>query len=1004
MRLHHLEITAFGPFADTVEVDFDALSDAGLFLLTGATGAGKTSVLDAVCFALYGNVPGDRGTAKRLRADQAEPGVEPRVVLETTVSGRRFRIARSPAWERPKRRGTGLTTQQAAVTIAERVDEQWHTLSTRLDETGHLVTGLVGMNLDQFCQVAMLPQGRFQAFLRARSEERHHLLQQLFRTGRFEAVERWLGDHRRTLRRTSLQHQATVAGLVNRVSEAAGVAPGDWDPESLDQPAATGVVETWADDLRAAAVAAAVAVRTALDAVETAAAAAADVLAHGRRLAEQQARWTAAQERRAVVEAEGAEHRAAALRLDAGARAARVLPVTDLADRAARSARDTAATAAAALATTTALGVLPERLAAARDQALTGAAAARALRPREETLVALRAGLETYAARIDRLNEEARRHSRELAQLPVRVGATRRDHATASTAVASLPAAEAALVRLREQHDALTQVGLLRPRLGAARKTLLEATDEVRRLKDVWLDLRERRLDGMAAEMAVGLEVGGCCPVCGSAEHPQPARAAHGAPDAATERGARRRVDDAEATVLLQDGLVRDLTTRIALAEQLAGPDSEQLPDRLAGAEQQVATLAPRAATAPQLEAELRRLEEHADDLHERVEAARLERVGVVSAQHAGRAEVAAVTDEIAALLGEGDDPDLATRAERLAIVAEACGAALDAQAAAAAAAAEGGRAASALAAALADAGFADAAEARAAAVPPAEAERLTRALRSHEAARDAVRQVLDDDALALAAARSAPDLPALAADDTACRDTLSARDAGSRVASGRDDRLAGLHTDLVAALRAWAPVRTEHELVTGLAAMVEGRSADNQFQMRLSAYVLAYRLSQVVDAANDRLARMSDQRYSLVHTGRRGAGENRGGLSLLVRDDWSGEDRDPATLSGGETFVVSLALALGLADVITDESDSAATGDSRLATLFVDEGFGSLDADTLDDVMDTLDSLREGGRVVGVVSHVAEMKDRIPTQLLVTKSRRGSQVRSTAGVLGSGA
>ena len=148
---------------------------------------------------------------------------------------------------------------------------------------------------------------------------------------------------------------------------------------------------------------------------------------------------------------------------------------------------------------------------------------------------------------------------------------------------------------------------------------------------------------------------------------------------------------------------------------------------------------------------------------------------------------------------------------------------------------------------------------------------------------------------------------------------------------------------------------------------------------MRLSAYVLGYRLSQVVDAANARLATMSDRRYSLEHTGRRGAGERRGGLSLLVRDDWSGESRDPATLSGGETFVVSLALALGLADVIMHE-----VGGATLDTLFVDEGFGSLDADTLDDVMDTLDSLRDGGRVVGVVSHVAEMRDRIPTQLVV--------------------
>jgi exonuclease SbcC len=157
---------------------------------------------------------------------------------------------------------------------------------------------------------------------------------------------------------------------------------------------------------------------------------------------------------------------------------------------------------------------------------------------------------------------------------------------------------------------------------------------------------------------------------------------------------------------------------------------------------------------------------------------------------------------------------------------------------------------------------------------------------------------------------------------------------------------------------------------------------------MRLSAYVLGYRLGQVVAAANTRLALMSDQRYTLEHTGRRGAGETRGGLSLVVRDEWSGEARDPATLSGGETFVVSLALALGLADVVTAEA-----GGADLGTLFVDEGFGSLDADTLDDVLDVLDALRDGGRVVGVVSHVGEMRDRIPAQLVVSKDRAGSTV-----------
>ncbi len=220
MRLHHLEVTAFGPFAGTVPVDFDDLSSAGLFLLTGPTGSGKTSILDAVCFALYGDVPGDRNHAKRFRCDTAEPGVAPRVSLEATLSGRRFRITRTPAWVRPKKRGSGLTTQQASVLVEERVSGEWVMSSTRLDEAGHLLTGLIGMNMTQFCQVAMLPQGRFQMFLRAKSEDRHTLLQQLFSTQRFEDIERWVRDHTRSLHRQGHELQRAVSRVVSRILEA----------------------------------------------------------------------------------------------------------------------------------------------------------------------------------------------------------------------------------------------------------------------------------------------------------------------------------------------------------------------------------------------------------------------------------------------------------------------------------------------------------------------------------------------------------------------------------------------------------------------------------------------------------------------------------------------------------------------------------------------------------------------------------------------------------------
>jgi len=157
---------------------------------------------------------------------------------------------------------------------------------------------------------------------------------------------------------------------------------------------------------------------------------------------------------------------------------------------------------------------------------------------------------------------------------------------------------------------------------------------------------------------------------------------------------------------------------------------------------------------------------------------------------------------------------------------------------------------------------------------------------------------------------------------------------------------------------------------------------------MSLSGYVLAARLEQVAAAASERLLRMSSGRYRLAHTTAGGGARARGGLHLRVLDEWTGLDRDPSSLSGGESFSASLALALGLADVVSQEA-----GGSLLETLFVDEGFGSLDEDTLDEVMGVLDELREGGRVVGLVSHVADLRQRVPVQLRVVKGRTGSTV-----------
>lgn len=223
MRLHTLAITAFGPFGTTQEIDFDALSAAGLFLLHGPTGAGKTSVLDAVCYALYGAVPGARqspGTS--LRSDHAPVDLPTEVRLELTVGGRRLEITRRPAQPRPKKRGGGHTTEKAQSWLRAHDPEQgWQALSRSHQEIGEEITQLIGMSRDQFCQVVLLPQGDFARFLRADAEARGRLLGRLFDTRRFAAVEERLADLRRAAESQVRAGDEQILALAQRIAQAA---------------------------------------------------------------------------------------------------------------------------------------------------------------------------------------------------------------------------------------------------------------------------------------------------------------------------------------------------------------------------------------------------------------------------------------------------------------------------------------------------------------------------------------------------------------------------------------------------------------------------------------------------------------------------------------------------------------------------------------------------------------------------------------------------------------
>ncbi|HEU4675128.1 MAG TPA: SMC family ATPase, partial [Motilibacteraceae bacterium] len=427
MRLHRLELTAFGPFAQTVEVDFDRLNDASVFLLCGDTGAGKTTVLDGICFALYGDVPGARASARQLRSHHAAETVAPRAVLELTVSGRRFRFTRSPAWQRPKRRGTGTTTEPAHVLVEERVQDAWTLRSNRLDEAGQLVGDLLGMTLAQFSQVVLLPQGQFDTFLRSSSEDRQKVLTRLFQTGRFEQVERWFAERRLDLLREHRRHAAGVAGVVHRLSEAADVpAPEEWDTDDLTGPASSGELRDWADDLVEAARRQGETARRELASAEARREQARAALATARRLAELLDRRRRALADRAALEGDAPAAEADRARLDNARRAATVAPLAEVAaDSEAALGRAAERTSAAVLDLADALDTAPEQVRSddldAREQETADRlAAARAFLPRAEELRQAEHAQAAALARVDELEISLARSRRLLADLPGR--------------------------------------------------------------------------------------------------------------------------------------------------------------------------------------------------------------------------------------------------------------------------------------------------------------------------------------------------------------------------------------------------------------------------------------------------------------------------------------------------------------------------------------------------------------------------------------------------------
>jgi exonuclease SbcC len=963
VRIRRLTIAGFGPYRDEQVVDFDRFDDAGLFLITGKTGAGKSSILDAICFALYGSVPRYDGTQAQLRSDHCAVDDPTYVELDFTVGGTDYTVRRSPEYERPKKGRAGLTRQAHDASLAVvSADGSHEVVAARPVDVAHEVHRIVALTKDQFLQVVLLAQNRFQQFLLARNDDRQAVLRTLFGSRRFEQIELALDERRKALQAELSAADGQLDGLVAQAAGLLEVEP----PTSAD----AGWFEQGVSELAG---------RLAAAADESSAA---NLSFEGADMEHRalldlrslQARRNAASEVMASLDRRAAEVETERAELDAARRAAPVWPLIT-----------TLETADAALVTAEAAEAQAQSAFAAVDD---GTPLPRFIERTTATLGALSEAV-AEERRVPALDAEIERLARSLAdsdrameKTALRATAVPAELAEVAALVtdAAVRAARAAgasetLERTAAARDAAQAALDLSVRLDLASVVEKEASSAHTAAAARLDALLERRLSGHAAELAAQLVSGEPCAVCGSTSHPAPASGDDAPVTAEDIERARELVSAARATMDAAHDEARSVATSLAGARARAdGRSIDELDAELESAHD--ALDAARAA-----EEEVQRLEHRRERLRSEGEAA-----------EAVLAELRSLRSEAAQLLSEStarrDDIVARTAAhrgeassvqERVDDLTRRLGLArrLDEAVAQTVARRESRDAAArTLLEQLAEHDFATVDDARSAHRGRARVTELETAIRRHDEARATAEATLGDPDVS-----EVPEQPVDVESARLARD--AARDAATTLA-GRLERLAGVAAAAERHREESGPRRIEFEQLRELASAVRG-DEPNTRRMRLETYVLAAQLEEIVAAANTRLRTMSAGRYALEHDDALQYRNTRSGLGLAIRDEHTGRSRPTHSLSGGETFLASLALALGLAEVVTNQA-----GGITLDTLFIDEGFGSLDSDTLEIAMSTLDGLRTGGRTIGLISHVEAMKEQIPAKLRITVSPQG--------------
>lgn len=1013
MQFRHLTFSAIGPFPGTHTINFDQLAASGLFLFDGPTGAGKSSIIDAIVFALYGDVAGSDSDRSRMRSSYAPSSQGSVVDLVFTIASGTYRVQRMPAYLKKKVRGEGTTPVAATAhlwRLSESVVElrQWEQgeiLASKVSQVDRELKLLLGLTREQFVQTVVLPQGQFAQFLKMKSTERAALLETLFNTSNYKRFANALEDGAKEARgrvkaacdnaTRALHAWLDIDGVSDQFPHLAELVLDPDDPSPLEAIAAADATLAAARDEATAHTATRSAKATqasqALLRAENLAAAIAD----RERLLKARAVLDEQTPRIVAARAQIAAHESVALAIDrlrrtASARealAALSLPAAPAAVQEGYSSLE------AAIATQEGVAEAAERMINSCDQELAGVdtslGALAELAALEAGLPHRRAQLEGYAAEAAALRAKIADLETQLAAYPGKAADLDSALQAARALAASAPvirekltshqAAQATAQKLADEEAKLVQA---RAALAKAFDAHCAQRDKLRVTTDAW-----RR--SMASNLAATLRDAQPCPVCGSIEHPAPAKptADSATLDQVQEEEAAlaplaTQLEEANQTVTALDA------SASALRSQLGGATPESIDAAMSALNADLAKATAAGENAARIELERSELDgAQAADRRALGQAredqrALAERIAAASA--ALEADCARVAD------GRGDFPSVTARQAALAAERASLTELRSASSAAASAARSLDDSAAAAAEALAVARVTEA-EALAACLPDAEFAALKREVADHAAEAASIEAQLASERLQV---EGEVDLDSARAEDASAREALSQANRAEAIAAQRATASNTHLARLCSAQQAWKKISDDAGPAVRLADLANAGQMSLS-RLRLTVWVLLRRFEQIVDRANEHLSRFSFGRYELRRA-EEGHGELKSGLGLEVIHHDSGPSgdtvRSPATLSGGETFYTALALALALSEVVQAEN-----GGIRIDTLIIDEGFGSLSSDYLQTVMDTLGQLRSAGRTVGVVSHVEELKAMIPDRVTIRPLESGGSTLSVS-------